>query len=92
MKYIYYKCNTEEEFFYRIQQFTKGTYKNYTVLYLAFHGRTNRIEVEHRLITLKEIATAVGGKLARKIVLHSLYSLYILQINIFSLAKNFYVN
>lgn len=68
IKYIYYKCNTEEEFFYRIQQFTKGTYKNYTVLYLAFHGRTNRIEVGHRLITLKEIAIVLEGKLKGKIV------------------------
>ena len=68
VKYIYHKCNTKEEFFYRLQQFTKGTYKNYTVLYLAFHGRTNRIEVENQYITLKEIATALEGKLANKIV------------------------
>ncbi len=68
VKYIYHKCNTKEEFFYRLQQFTKGTYKNYPVLYLAFHGRTNRIEVENQYITLKEIATALEGKLANKIV------------------------
>lgn len=68
IKYIYHKCNTQEDFFYRLQQFTKGTYKNYAVLYLAFHGRTNRIEVENRCITLKEIATALEGKLADKIV------------------------
>lgn len=68
IKYIYYKCNTREEFFKRLQQFTKGTYKNYTILYLAFHGRTNRIEVENQYITLKEIATALEEKLANKIV------------------------
>lgn len=68
VKYIYHKCNTQEEFFYRLQQFTKGTYRNYAVLYLAFHGRTNRILVENQLITLKEIATALAGKLADKIV------------------------
>lgn len=68
VKYIYHKCNTKEEFFYRLQQFTKGTYKNYTVLYLAFHGRTNRIIVENQYITLKDIATALEGKLANKIV------------------------
>lgn len=68
VKYIYHKCNTQEDFFYRLQQFTKGTYKNYAVLYLAFHGRTNRIEVENQYITLKEIANALEGKLANKIV------------------------
>lgn len=68
VKYIYHKCNTKEEFFYRLQQFTKGTYKNYTVLYLAFHGRTNCIIVENQFITLKDIAMALEGKLADKIV------------------------
>ncbi len=68
VKYIYHKCNTKEEFFYRLQQFTKGTYKNYTVLYLAFHGRTNRIIVENQFITLKDIAMALEEKLANKIV------------------------
>ena len=68
VKYIYHKCNTKKEFFYQLQQFTKGTYKNYAVLYLAFHGRTNRIEVENQYITLKEIANALEGKLADKIV------------------------
>lgn len=67
IKYIYHKCDTKEEFFYRLQQFTKGTYKNYPILYLAFHGRTNRIIVENQHITLKEIATALEGKLADKI-------------------------
>nr|WP_255498811.1 DUF6642 family protein [Dysgonomonas sp. ZJ709] len=68
VKYIYHKCNTKEEFFYRLEQFTKGYYKNYTILYLAFHGRTNRIIVGNGYITLKEIATALEGKLANKIV------------------------
>ncbi len=59
IKYVYYKCDTKEEFYKRLQQFTKGTYKNYAVLYLAFHGQPNRIEVEKGLITLREIATAL---------------------------------
>ncbi|MDR1717350.1 MAG: hypothetical protein LBS20_16070 [Prevotella sp.] len=68
IKYVYYKCDTKDEFFYRLQQFTKGTYKNYPILYLAFHGHTNRIIVENQYITLKEITTALEGKLANKIV------------------------
>lgn len=68
IKYKYYKCDTKEEFFKRLQQFTKGTYKNYPILYLAFHGRKNRIIVENQYITLKEIATALESKLADKFV------------------------
>ncbi|MFT4223766.1 DUF6642 family protein [Dysgonomonas sp.] len=68
IKYIYHKCDTKEEFYKRLQQFTKGTYKNYSILYLAFHGKPNRIGVEKGFITLKEIATALESKLANKIV------------------------
>ena len=68
IKYIYHKCDTKEEFYKRLQQFTKRTYKNYSALYLAFHGRTNRIIIENQYITLKEIAMALEGKLANKIV------------------------
>lgn len=68
VKYVYHKCYTKEEFFYRLQQFTRGTYKNYSILYLAFHGKPNRIEIEKQYITLKEIAAALEGKLADKIV------------------------
>lgn len=68
IKYIYHKCETKEDFYKRLQQFTKGTYKNYSILYLAFHGKPNRIGVEKGFITLKEIATALEGKLANKIV------------------------
>lgn len=68
VKYIYHKCTTKEEFFYRLQQFTKGYYKNYSILYLGFHGRTNRLIVENKYITLKEIANALESKLDGKIV------------------------
>ncbi|MDR2953812.1 MAG: hypothetical protein LBV43_01870 [Prevotella sp.] len=68
VKYVYHKCDTKDEFYKRLQQFTKGTYKNYPILYFAFHGKPNRIEVENQYITLKDIATALEGKLANKIV------------------------
>lgn len=68
IKYIYRKCNTQEEFFYYLEKFTTKTYKNYPILYLAFHGLTNRIIVENQYITLKEIATALESKLEGKIV------------------------
>lgn len=68
VKYIYNKCNTKEEFLKYLMRFTQKRYSNYTVLYIAFHGRTNRIYFGSEHITLKEIASALEGKLDGKIV------------------------
>ena len=42
-KYIYRKCPTKEDFIKGLQAFTQKRYSNYTVLYIAYHGRKNRI-------------------------------------------------
>lgn len=68
VKYIYNKCNTKEDFLKHLMRFTQMRYSNYTVLYIAFHGRTNRIYFGNEYITLKEIANVLEGKLDGKIV------------------------
>ena len=68
VKYIYRKCNTKDEFLECLRQYTFKRYQNYTILYLAFHGRINRIRIDNEFITLKEIADVVEGKLMGKIV------------------------
>lgn len=68
VKYIYHKCQTKEEFFYHLERFTSKRYKNYPILYIAFHGLTNRICIGNETVTLREIAKALEGKLAGKIV------------------------
>lgn len=45
IKYIYRKCNTREEFFEYLRQYTFVRYRNYTILYIAFHGRPNKIQI-----------------------------------------------
>ena len=67
-KYIYRKCPTKEEFIKGLQAFTQKRYSNYTVLYIAYHGRKNRIYFGKEYITLKEIADVLEGKLNGKIV------------------------
>ena len=42
-KYIYRKCPTKENFIKGLQTFTQKRHSNYTVLYIAYHGRKNRI-------------------------------------------------
>jgi hypothetical protein len=67
-KYIYRKCNTKEDFIQGLIKFTQKRYANYTILYIAFHGRTNRICCGNEYTTLNEIANALEGKLGGKIV------------------------
>ena len=46
-----------------LQSFTQKRYSNYTVLYIAYHGRKNRICIGNEYITLKEIADVLEDKL-----------------------------
>lgn len=68
VKYIYHKCTTKKDFIRELQTFTQKRYSNYTVLYIAYHGRKNRIYFGKEYITLKEIANVLEGKLKGKIV------------------------
>jgi len=68
VKYIYRKCNTKDELLEYLRQFTFKRYQNYTILYLAFHGRKNRILTGKEYTTLKEIADVLDGKLDNKII------------------------
>lgn len=68
VKYIYRKCPTKDEFIKGLQTFTQKRYSNYTVLYIAYHGRKNRICFGNEYITLKEIANVLEGKLKGKTV------------------------
>ncbi len=63
IKYIYKKCITKRDFIKGLQSFTQKRYSNYTVLYIAYHGRKNRICIGNEYITLKEIADVLEGKL-----------------------------
>ena len=68
LKYIYRKCNTREEFFEYLRQYTFVRYRNYTILYIAFHGRPNKIQIGRDLVTLREITDVLEGHLAHRIV------------------------
>lgn len=68
VKYIYNRCLTKDDFFIHIERFTQKRYKNYPILYIAFHGHTNTISVGNEEITLQEISNVLEGKLEGKIV------------------------
>ena len=64
LRYVYRKCNTKDEFFEYLRQFTFKRYKNYRILYIAFHGRPNGIQIGRDFVTLSEIADVLEGELA----------------------------
>ena len=64
IRYVYRKCNTKDEFFEYLRQFTFKRYKNYRILYIAFHGRPNGIQIGRDFVTLSEIADVLEGELA----------------------------
>ncbi len=68
VKYVYRKCNTKAEFLEGLRKFTFKRYSNYTILYIAFHGRKNKILVGNESVTLKEISSVLNGRLEGVIV------------------------
>ena len=68
IKYVYRKCNTKDEFFEYLRQFTFKRYKYYRMLYIAFHGRPNGIQIGRDFVTLSEIADVLEGHLSSRIV------------------------
>ncbi len=68
IKYVYRRCNTKAEFFEYIRQYTFRRYDNYTVLYIAFHGRPNKIVVGREEVALSEIADVLEGYLSGRVV------------------------
>lgn len=68
VKYIYHKCPIKEDFVKGLETFTQKRYSNYTILYIAYHGRKNRIYFGNEYITLKEIANVLEGKLNGKVI------------------------
>ena len=68
IKYIYKRCLTKDDFFEALRKYTYKKYDNYPILYIAYHGLTNRICIGDETITLNEIASAIEGKTRGKII------------------------
>lgn len=68
IKFIHRKCNTVDDFFQYLRQYTFKRYKNYPILYIAFHGKPNGICIGREFVTLQEIADVLEGHLSSRIV------------------------
>lgn len=68
---IYRHCATEDNFNHYLTEYTSSKYnkyKKYNILYLAFHGFPNQIQIGGTLIELEDIAEEYGELLKDKII------------------------
>ena len=70
MPFLHHRCATKEEFIFCIKRWkTKSFHRNYPLLYLAFHGETERICINSKeSVTLDELAEHLGDKCNRVVI------------------------
>ena len=70
LKTIYRTCSTYEEFCNRIDTISsnKKIYKNYDIIYFAFHGTKNKIQIGSNLVDLESIADRFENCFEDKII------------------------
>ena len=66
--FIYRNMGIKDNLFHYLKEFSKDTYKDYTILYLATHGLQNGLHTNDDFVELDEIAEICKGKLKNKII------------------------
>jgi hypothetical protein len=70
ISFIYGVCKTPEELLFYLSKFTNKIYKNYPILYLAFHGESGNLVLGGgRKYSLEEMGELLKGKCKKKIIL-----------------------
>jgi hypothetical protein len=67
-KHIYRDCATLEEFRFYLASWTQKRYRDHPILYLAFHGRENILEIGKSELSLDDIGGLLENKCARRII------------------------
>lgn len=68
INYIHRHCGTRENLEYYIGKWKMKRYADYSILYIAFHGKPNQILVGQDIITLDELADILGPNCHNKII------------------------
>jgi hypothetical protein len=68
INFIHRHCGTRENLSYYINQWKLKKYKNYSILYIAFHGKPMQILVGKEIVTLDELAEMLGPNCHNKII------------------------
>ncbi|MFA6261162.1 MAG: DUF6642 family protein [Bacteroidia bacterium] len=68
INYIHRHCGTRENLEYYLKQWKHRRYKNYSILYIAFHGKPNQILIGNDSLTLEDFAKILGPRCHNKII------------------------
>jgi hypothetical protein len=66
--YIHRHCGTKENLAHYLQQWQLKRYSQYSILYLAFHGKPNEILINKQPINLDELAEMMGPECHDRII------------------------
>lgn len=68
INYIHRHCGTRENLAYYLKQARLRKYKNYSIIYLAFHGKPGEILIGKERITLDDLAEMLGPNCHNKVI------------------------
>ncbi len=71
LKFIHKDCATTQELEYYLSKWTQKKYKDYPILYLAFHGSENAIHLSNGSYTMDQISEILSGKCKNRIIIFS---------------------
>lgn len=61
IKTLYKNATTREEFGTLIKEWLKAKYRNYPILYLAFHGEPGSIEIGREFVSIRDLHELFGA-------------------------------
>lgn len=68
--YIYRDCATQEEFKFYLSKFPQVQYRDYPILYLAFHGEPGKILISRKTsLSLQDIGELLGNQCKGRLVI-----------------------
>ncbi len=68
INYIHRHCGTKENLKHYAEQWQLKRYANFSILYLAFHGKPGLILINKKPVTLDELATFLGSNCHDRII------------------------
>ncbi|MBN2538134.1 hypothetical protein JXB37_07665 [candidate division WOR-3 bacterium] len=69
VKFIYRDCSTLEELEFLMDKWRQRGYRDYRILYLAFHGTCGEIVISPRArMTLEDLGARLGGRCRNRLV------------------------
>jgi hypothetical protein len=67
--YIHSDCATKTELEFYLEKWKNREYNYYPILYLAFHGLENGLQIEDKLFSLEDMSKQLAGKCKNRVII-----------------------